>query len=126
MIVVKDFTFNENKGMDQIRRFDANLAKLFQTLQGRVRFGDVTDGKHGENISGEFQVFTTSATPDAANTISHTLGAIPVGFLVLYQSKVGNLYGNPDGTGGVTAWSDTQLFLKCNIASVTFGVFLLK
>jgi len=124
MIVTKDITFNEKGEMPgQIRRLDANLGKVFQALQGRVRFGDATDGKQGENLSGQFQLFTTSATPDAENTIAHTLGAIPVGYIIIGQNKAGSLY--QLATTG-TAWTSTNLYLKCSVASVAFVIFLLK
>jgi len=102
---------------------DADLTSLFLAMQGRLRFGDGGDGDRGENIHGEFQQFTTSATPDAENTVSHTLGSVPVGCLVLGQDKAGSLYQLSD-TG--TAWTSSNLYLKCDVASVTFLVFLLK
>jgi hypothetical protein len=92
-------------------------------MQGRVRFGTGADGARGENIQGEFQLFTTSATPDAENTVAHGLGAIPVGYIICHQSKAGSLYQGPT-TG--TNWTATNIYLKCDVASVIFLVFLLK
>lgn len=100
-----------------------DLDKVFQCLQGRVRFGRGTDGDRGENIAGEFQQFTTSATPDAENTIAHTIGSVPVGYFIVWQDKAGGLYQGPS-TG--TAWTSSNIYLKCDVASVTFKVFLLQ
>lgn len=102
------------------RALDADIASIFNVLKGRVRFGTGTDGARGENISGEFQVFTTSATPDAENTIAHTIGAVPIGYIVLKQDKAGSLYDSG------TTWTSTNLYLKCDVASVAFTIFLLK
>jgi hypothetical protein len=99
------------------------MDNLFRCLNGRVRFGRGTDGDRGENIQGEFQQFTTSATPDAENTIAHGIGAIPVGYIILWQDKAGSLYQGPS-TG--TAWTSSNIYLKCTVASVTFKVFLIQ
>lgn len=126
MKLAKQYTFrkidsNQEKSiMDYLKVIDYDLSNLFLCLQNRVRFGSGTDGTEGENISGEFQVFTTSATPDAENTIAHTLGAVPIGYIVLKQDKAGSLY------SGTTTWTSTNIYLKSDIASVTFTVFLLK
>ena len=93
---------------------------MLKALKGRVRFGSPTDGYRGENISGEFQVFTSNATPDAEDTVAHTIGAIPVGYIVLKQDKAGSLY------LGSTAWTSGNTYFKCNVASVAFTIFLLK
>jgi len=102
---------------------DTDLVNLFLLSQGRVRFGGGGDGDRGENLSGFFQLFTTSATPDAENTIAHGLGSIPVGFLIMYQDKAGSLYQGPT-TG--TNWDATNIYLKSDVASVTFLIFVLK
>lgn len=124
MDAAKSLTLNERLPLnEQIRTLDLNMSNLFSALQGRIRFGDGSDGEPGENISGEFQQFTTSATPNAENTIAHTLGAIPLGYFILWQDKAGSLYQGPT-TG--TSWTSINIYLKCDVASVTFNVFLLK
>ncbi len=112
-----------NKFKNLVRAFDNDLKNIVFALNGRIRFGGGGDGDRGENIAGEFQEFTTSATPDAENTLAHGLGSIPIGYLILGQDKAGSLY-QLDDTG--TAWTATNIYLKCDVASVTFLVFLLK
>jgi hypothetical protein len=118
------YTFNTESSMkDQVRLLQVQVSKLFLMLQGRVSFGTGVDGVKGQNISGEWQEFTTSATPDAENTIAHTIGSVPLGYIVVAQNKAGSLY-QMDDTG--TAWTSTNIYLKCDVASVTFLVFLVK
>jgi hypothetical protein len=120
----KSPTISQEENVEtQLKRLDADLDSVVTAFQGRVRFGTGTDGDRGENLSGEFQQFTTSATPDAENTIAHTVGAIPVGYIVLWQDKAGSLYQGPT-TG--TNWTSSNVYLKSDVASVTFLVFLLK
>jgi len=111
----------------QIRQYisdlDADVKNLELLTHGRVSFGIGTDGFRGENVSGEFQEFTSSATPDAENTIAHTIGSIPIGYIIMHQDKAGSLYGTP--TLG-TNWSSSAVYLKCDVASVTFNIFLVK
>jgi hypothetical protein len=102
------------------KNLDADISSLFTALKGRVRFGSSTDGYRGENISGEFQVFTSNATPDTEDAIAHTIGAIPVGYIVLKQDKAGSLYMSG------TTWTSSNVYFKCNVASVAFTIFLLK
>lgn len=102
---------------------DTDLNSLFLAMQGRLRFGDGGDGDRGENISGQFQSFTSHATANTEFSVSHTLGSVPVGYLILGRDKTGNLY-QLSGTG--TAWTSSTIYLKCSVSSVTFLVFLLK
>ena len=115
---------NTNRPLqEQIWNLQTQIDKLFHVLQGRVSFGTGVDGVSGQNVDGEFQQFTTSGTPDAENTVGHTIGSVPLGYLVLWQDKAGSLYQGP-ATG--TAWTSTNIYVKCDIATVTFLVFLVK
>jgi hypothetical protein len=101
-------------------QLDDDVTNLFLLSQGRVRFGGGTDGDRGENMSGEFQVYTSNATPDTADSISHGMGSIPVGFIVVNLDKGAVLYDS-----GV-AWTTTTISLKATVASTTSTIFLLK
>ncbi len=102
-----------------MRRLEQDLSQLFLFSQGRVRFGTGTDGDRGENISGSFQVVTTSGA-DTEVAVAHGLGAAPIGFLVLRQDKAGTFYDSG------TAYDDTNIYIKCSTATVTATLFLLK
>lgn len=86
-----------------------DMRQIFKTLQN-VSFKDNMDGK---NI-----VFTSSATADAENTISHTLNRIPTGFIKINQNKPCSVY------KGTTAWTKDKIYLKVNIASTEVTIFL--
>jgi hypothetical protein len=102
-----------------MRRLEQDLSQLFLFSQGRVRFGSGTDGDRAENISGEFQVKTTS-TANTAVSVSHTLGATPIGYLVIRNNTKGVVYDSG------TAWTDTTISIKCSEANATITLFLLK
>lgn len=63
----------------------------------------------------------TGATPGVANTeftITHNLGYIPTGFLVVSIDQAAIVY------KGVTAWTATAISLKCNQATANVVVFV--
>lgn len=123
MKLAKISTSHKSKPDDPENHVDTDLKNLFLWSQGRVRIGTGVDGDFGENVEGQFQVFTTSGTPDAENTIAHDLESVPIGYIVVGQDKAGSLYQKSD-TG--TTWTSTNLYLKCDVASVDFTIFLLK
>lgn len=112
---------------EQIRRYlrdlDDDIKNVGLVLQGRISFGDGADGNRGENVSGEFQQFTSHGTPDTEFSVAHTIGSIPKGAIIMWQDKAGSLYQGPT-TG--TNWTSSSVYFKCDVASVTFNVFLIK
>ena len=113
--------FKISKIEDYIQSVDIDLKNLFLFTQGRVRFGSGTDDTFGENISGEFQVFTTPTATNVEFSVTHSLGAIPTGgYLVVSQAGVGSLY---TATGSNTA---TTAYFRSSATSTSFTVFLLK
>ena len=106
-----------------IKNYDTDFNTVFNCLQGRVRFGPGTSLNAGENIQGTFLSIVTNGVANTESTFTHNMGAVPVGYIILWQDKVGSLYQGP-ATG--TAWTTTTISLKCSVATVTFLLFLLK
>lgn len=71
-----------------------------------------------ENMDCRLTTFTSSATPDAENTVAHVLGKIPVGYIVYGLDKAAIVY------TGVTAWSKSSIYLKVNVASVAVKIIV--
>lgn len=119
-------TYNLNKDVpfeQQSKQIDTQINSIINVLQGRVRFGTGTDGANGENVQGQFQQFTSDGSANTEFSVTHTMGAIPKGYIVLWQDKAGSLYQGPT-TG--TAWTSSTVYLKCSISSVTFLIFLIQ
>lgn len=74
--------------------------------------------KFSDNVDCRLVTGTTSATPDSENTIAHTLGKVPIGYIVYSQDKAGSLY------LGTTTWTTTNIYLKCNVASVAYKIIV--
>lgn len=127
MIVQKFLNFNSSRyatdAKSDIREIDRDFDQIYDCLQGRIRFGTGNTGSNGENISGQWLTITTNASANTESTFTHSIGSIPVGYIVVWQDKAGSLYQGPT-TG--TAWTTTTISLKCSVASVQFKLFLLK
>lgn len=128
MIVVKKSSYNASRyahdkfDNSDIINYDTDFNNVINCLNGRVRFGPGTSGNNGENMAGQFLTITTNAIANTESTFTHTMGATPVGYLILWQDKAGILYQGPT-TG--TAWDVSSISLKCSVASVQFKLFLL-
>lgn len=83
-----------------------------------VSFGDATNNIKAGNIDAVYVEFTSSATPDAENTIPHKLGRVPRGIIVVMQDKAASVY------KGTTAWTSSNIYLKVNTASVTIKLLV--
>lgn len=71
-----------------------------------------------DNVDCVFKTFTSSATPDAENTVAHTLGKVPTGYLVYSVNKAAVVY------KGSTSWSASNIYLKVNVASTEVKVII--
>jgi hypothetical protein len=79
-------------------------------LNGGILFQD--------NFDCKLVSFTSNATPDTEDTIAHGLGRTPTGYLIYSKDKAGILY------DGGTAFDATNLYLKCNVASVALKIIV--
>jgi hypothetical protein len=121
MKIAKPFVLNENSDLrGQLRDLNLFLDKLAKFAQGRVRFGEASDGYRGENIAGEFQVITDSGNANTEFTVAHDMDAIPEGFIVTNINKGGIVYDSG------TAWTADNVYLKCSAANATITIFLLQ
>lgn len=110
--------FDKEKPEGYLRMADNDLINLALAMQGRIRLGSGIDGERGENISGEFQVFTCGAA-GLTSVVTHTLGASPIGFLLINKSGLGDI--------AMSTTSNTLVtFTTLATANTTYTVFLLK
>lgn len=128
MIISKGSNYNTSKfvtddGKGDIRSIDSDLIDLFKCLQGRVRFGEGVSGNRGENLDGAFLTITTNGLANTESTFTHTLGSVPIGYIVLWQTISGSIYQGPT-TG--TVWTSTTISLKGSANSITAKLFLIQ
>lgn len=102
----------------ELREFDNLILRYLNELDQNL---DVVLN-HGinptDNFEGQFITFTSDGTPDAENSVAHTLGKIPSGFFVTAKDKAGDVY------SGSTANTDSLIYLKVNVATVAVTIFV--
>jgi len=112
--------FRRTEPEKHINAVDRDLLNIILALQGRIRFGDGTDAEQGENVAGEFQVVADTGSANTEFSVTHSLGVVPIGFLVTNIDKGGVVYDSG------TAWTTTAINLKCSVANAAVTLFLLK
>lgn len=110
--------FDISKPEGYIRMVDNDLVNIFNFAKGRIRLGEAADGSRGENISGEYQIFTSGAA-GTTTIVTHTLGANPTGFIVTDKSGFGDVYMATTSNAVIT-------FATLATASTSYTVFLFK
>jgi len=114
-------SYRSDKDDPRYKQVNTDLENLFVFTQSRIRFGDGTTGTSGENIAGQWVTYTSNAVVDTEDTIAHTMGSVPIGFIVVNIDKGGIVYDSG------TAWTSTNIYLKTALAtSATVTLFLLK
>lgn len=114
--VTKEADFKE-------REEDLQIQKIIDAFQGRLTFLDTSqtaaDGRHSENLDGLFEVISDTGSADTEFAVTHGLGRIPVGFIIMNSSKGGFTYDSG------TAWTATTIYLKNTSANnaITIWIF---
>lgn len=103
------------------REVDNDLGNVFNCLQGRVRFGSNNGSiNKGENILGQFITYTTNVSANTEDAIPHSLGSIPIGYIVVRINKGGVIYDSG------TTWTSSNIYLKCSTTSTLVTIFLIQ
>jgi len=84
--------------------------KLAQLLNGGLGFID--------NFNLQEKTYTTNAVANTEDAVAHTLGRVPSGFIVVNRDKAGVLYDSG------TAWTATNIYLKCSVASTAVKIYI--
>jgi len=75
-----------------------------------------------ENFRGTLETATFSVTPGTELTIAHNLGFVPTGYIMVKINNTGGSY--PRIMAGPTAWTTSNLYLVCDVASVGITTFI--
>jgi hypothetical protein len=92
------------------------LAEHAKVINGGLGFGDGIDY---DNLMGKWISYTTNSTKDTEDTLTHNLGAIPIGFILLKPPTSGAI------NRGATTWTTSRLYLQCSAAAQTAEIFVI-
>jgi hypothetical protein len=103
-----------------LKGFALMLRKLYEQLvrivNGQLSFGN---GATPDNIAGAWAAVADTGAADTNFTVTHNLLYIPVGVILMTQTKAGVIY------KGSVAWTTTTITLKCNVANDNILIFIL-
>jgi len=98
---------------EDLRRYCANFfEKLPGILNGGIQFGD--------NIKSQGPIEFKIIAASQVVKISHTLGYVPAGYLLVYQNASASIYAADSST---YPWTNTDIYLTAS-AAVTGRVIL--
>lgn len=120
------YTFDKNPQrprpgeQSELFKFALMLRKLYEQaariINGQLSFGP---GTGFDNIAGTWANVADTGAADTNFSITHNLGYIPNGWILMNQSIAGVLY------KGSVAWTKTTISLKCNVAHDNVTIFIL-
>lgn len=104
------------------RRLIDRIRDIIKAINGGIEFGQPagagqTNPPAGVNIGGAWGA-GVSPGANVEFTFNHNLNRIPTGWAVLSVDKASILY------RGATAWTNKQVFLKFDQATVTYNIFI--
>lgn len=88
------------------------MDNVHKALSGNLT---LSENVRGAALSG----IITNATANTEFAVEHNLGVIPTGYIVTKKSAAGDIY------TGSTAWTTTQIYLKCSTAAITIDLQIL-
>jgi hypothetical protein len=95
------------------------LQRVYKILRGNISYGSLTVGDKNQNLDGyPVKNFAIVAAINTEFAVSHGLNRVPVGFHVVTKSGAGDVYQS------TTAWTSTQIFLKCTTTGINVSLFI--
>jgi len=99
-----------------LRDFDRFLLQQLEEWQQNLKSILDRGIERNDNVDQRDATFTSNAVADTEDAVTHTLGKIPEGFRVINSDKAATVYDSG------TAWTETTIFLKTNVASATITI----
>ena len=103
----------------ELTKWSLMIRKLYEQLarvvNGLVSFGN---GVTRDNIDGEWASVANTGAADTDFTITHNMLRIPVGWILMSQTKAGVLY------KGSVPWTTTTITLRCSVANDSILIFI--
>jgi len=89
------------------RTLEQELLSAWQELAGIINGGL----RFADNNNAQIITISDSGAANSENTVAHTLKRTPTGFIVVNIDKAGVTYDSG------TAWSATNIYVKCDVAN---------
>jgi len=90
-----------------LSEFTTDVIKI---LNGGILFSD--------NFDCQLVSYTSNGSADTEDTVAHGLGKVPTGYIVYSRDKAAIVYDSG------TAFTATNIYLKCNVATVALKLIV--
>lgn len=120
MSVYKDPQFPSLYAQDEktLRQFDKDLLTSLGDWSLSQKLLLMRGLNFDDNFDGRRVAVTSHATPGTEFSVAHTLGKVPIGYIVIGQAGAGSIY------DGATASTKTTLYLKSDAAATSFRILV--
>lgn len=110
-----------------LTNMDSDLTRLFDITNSGISLGLTSNLSPGENVFGQWLTVADTGNANTQFTVPHTLssqgiGLIPGNFLITMISAGGIVYKDPVGT----AWTTSNIYLKCTTANTALNIFITR
>ena len=112
---------NLNTAVAALQTAVGNTADNTTAINGNLSFGNISASEPTGNLKTEMLTGTTPATVNTAFTLTHTLGKIPNGAILIQSNVAATIYGDMTDN----AWTTTTITLLCTVASVNYVILVI-
>lgn len=117
---IADGIGNLNNAVEALQSLTGTTQDNTDAINGNLSFGDVADSEYTGNMKAEMFVGTGPAA-NTAFTLTHTLGKVPNGAILIQSNVAAILYGDMTDQ----AWTSTTITLLLNQSSVNYVILVL-
>jgi hypothetical protein len=120
-----DAVGNLNKAVQQLQQivgFSTDITNLTTLVDGNLSFGDI-DGSPSTASDNMKSIILQGTSPVLVNTnftLTHNLGKVPNGFVVLRKDQHADFFGDPS-TG---TWNLTTIEIQCDTTLVSYTILV--
>lgn len=99
--------------------FEKALEKELQSFSNELSVILNKGLKFGDNFNAQIIAVSDTGLVDTEFVVAHTLKTVPIGFIVIKNNKAGVVYDSG------TAWTASNIYLKCSIANCALSIIFL-
>ena len=111
---------NLNIAVQQLQELVGDTAANSSLVDGNLSFGNISEGIPQGNLKTELLQGTSPVSPNTPFNLSHTLGKIPNGFILVQSNVAAIFYGS-----AANGWTTTQITIFSNTASAVYTILVL-